>query len=455
MKTYSFNKPFKINEANVTIKRKWTDAYPEININPDAILRNRIVNFIGEFPYKRCTKSDLESYFERLLEDEEIGRQPSFKYIHNNPHLFKQINIGGERYIKLTPVAVRVFNYLSSVNESISSTIIKKEELSAILDDIKDSVPLNQYKFNNNPNGTVDVEFDDTTEKELENYAKQIVDATSNRVKIASIEPNKIVLFPNKVASASKDRIGGIMFHPPIFNDSQAPADVTPTISESISIDNKTYDKHKCSDDVFMFLYGLGTEKVKDWEELGFERIDKCLPKVSEDDFWMSTEGTFKCISEDEYEEIQDEEISCCKIKDGYLYRKSNCWGVVDSCIWDLKDNKYNGCAKIKIKDLKRRSNGIALTKEKIDSDEIAKIWVANYLDIAKKTNRGSSIIKEGEDKPQGDIIKSIYKKLEENGVEIEISEDFENAIINRDINSLVELTGLENTLIEEMLTEE
>ena len=30
----------------VKVKRKWTDNYPQVNINPEAILRNKIVEFI-------------------------------------------------------------------------------------------------------------------------------------------------------------------------------------------------------------------------------------------------------------------------------------------------------------------------------------------------------------------------------------------------------------------------
>lgn len=71
-------------------------------------------------------------------------------------------------------------------------------------------------------------------------------------------------------------------------------------------------------------------------------KINEIMPIVTENDYWMATNGTFTMISEFEYKNIDaDEFTSQCyssyKVKDDFLYRHSNHWDKVATCRWSLK----------------------------------------------------------------------------------------------------------------------
>lgn len=94
------------------VKRRWTDQYPAVFINPGAALRNKIVTFVGDHAKSRCPYSAVKEFMNKLEEDEEIGRKPSPKYITNNKHLFKKVKVGNEEYIRLTNIGKRIYNHL-------------------------------------------------------------------------------------------------------------------------------------------------------------------------------------------------------------------------------------------------------------------------------------------------------------------------------------------------------
>lgn len=77
---------------------------------------------------------------------------------------------------------------------------------------------------------------------------------------------------------------------------------------------------------------------------LGYVEATKILPKTAtENDYMIATSGQFEMISQNDFENIDAEEInpeesySSYKVKDGILYRKSNHWGRLASVDWSMK----------------------------------------------------------------------------------------------------------------------
>ena len=113
----------KIEEALARVKRKWTETHPAVNIDPNAILRNKIVKFIGDKEKCRCTRTEFNDFCNSLQEDEQIGRIPSRSWLPKNKHIVKKIKVGNTPYLKLTPIGKRVHSYIckeekEDVNES-------------------------------------------------------------------------------------------------------------------------------------------------------------------------------------------------------------------------------------------------------------------------------------------------------------------------------------------------
>lgn len=106
-----------VNEVTTKIKRKHTEEHPAVYINPEAKMRNKIVEFIGGNDKCRCTKSSLKEFMNSLAEDEEIGKCPNKNYITSNKRLFREVNVGKTPYVKLTGIGKRVYNHLKEQAE--------------------------------------------------------------------------------------------------------------------------------------------------------------------------------------------------------------------------------------------------------------------------------------------------------------------------------------------------
>lgn len=122
-----------INEALVKIKRRWTESYPAVFINPEAVLRNKIVKFIGGHPLCRCTREQFNEYCNKMEEDVEVGRKPSASWLSKNKHIVKTMEVAGEQYVKLTENGKRIFNHLgdnSPLNESTGGKFKYKFQVS-------------------------------------------------------------------------------------------------------------------------------------------------------------------------------------------------------------------------------------------------------------------------------------------------------------------------------------
>lgn len=98
-----------ISESMVTIKRRHTEKHPAIKAREQAIIRDKVVKFIG---LDKVSRKDIQEFFNTLHEDEEVGRRPHISWIYKNTHLVKRVKTGKVVSYRLTRAGVNVFNKL-------------------------------------------------------------------------------------------------------------------------------------------------------------------------------------------------------------------------------------------------------------------------------------------------------------------------------------------------------
>ncbi len=106
-------------EALSQIKRRHTEKHPALFINPNAVLRNKIVSFFAEGENGRRTMAEYGDFCKKLEEDTEIGRRPSRSWLYANKDLVKRVEVGDTTYLRLTSKGKRIHQHLSSTNESV------------------------------------------------------------------------------------------------------------------------------------------------------------------------------------------------------------------------------------------------------------------------------------------------------------------------------------------------
>lgn len=113
-----------IDESLARIKRRHTELHPEVWINPNANMRNKIVLYIGGYPMSRCTIDELSSFFMSLQEDEEVGREPNKNWLRDNQHIVEFVNVGNTKFVKLTKNGKRIYDYLKKRDDN---TVINEQ----------------------------------------------------------------------------------------------------------------------------------------------------------------------------------------------------------------------------------------------------------------------------------------------------------------------------------------
>jgi hypothetical protein len=99
-----------ISEAKkISVKRKYTNAHPSIDIQKYAPVRERVLSFIGERG-KVSRKQILE--FLRGM-NEEQGKKTSMRWVQRNSKYIKEYEINGTKNYKLTALGERVLRNIN------------------------------------------------------------------------------------------------------------------------------------------------------------------------------------------------------------------------------------------------------------------------------------------------------------------------------------------------------
>lgn len=106
-----------ISEAIVQVKRPWGEDHPAVRVNPAAVMRNKIVSFVGQQENKRCEATKLRQFLADLANDQEILRCPSDKWLYNNSHLLKKILVNGEIFYRFTRAGANLERLLNPPTE--------------------------------------------------------------------------------------------------------------------------------------------------------------------------------------------------------------------------------------------------------------------------------------------------------------------------------------------------
>ena len=121
--------PYTIREGKlVTIKRKYTESYPENRVAVVTPVRQKVLSFVNEKGI--VSKKDFAAYLQQF--NEESGRNTTFRWVRENKHLFRTIHENGELFFKLSKLGKRVLEK-TKVNESININDVLNEDYSDTL----------------------------------------------------------------------------------------------------------------------------------------------------------------------------------------------------------------------------------------------------------------------------------------------------------------------------------
>jgi hypothetical protein len=260
------------------IKRRHTENHPAVDINPEAKMRNKIVEFIGGHDKCRCTKDELISFMNNLSEDEEIGKAPNKNYITSNKKLFSNLKIGNKEYIKLTEIGRRVLEVIlkkeeKNMNESSTFGGMSKEDLTHftnVLNSMKEETGYDVIISIDSLNMKVSFPDDISDEDQsafmidlgdrlmYEDSIKESLVVKYNGKEIGSYAENDNMELLSTMDEINDElnrginglpeipkknnRIGGIEFHAPLFNTSDAPIGES---EEKIKLNIPAYESSK------------------------------------------------------------------------------------------------------------------------------------------------------------------------------------------------------------------
>jgi hypothetical protein len=100
--------------SKVTVKRKYTENHPSVDIQNYAPIREKVLNFLKE--NGTVTRAQLKEFLNGM--NEEIGSKTSMKWVNKNSRFITEFASKGEVHYKLTPLGKRVVEKML-VKESI------------------------------------------------------------------------------------------------------------------------------------------------------------------------------------------------------------------------------------------------------------------------------------------------------------------------------------------------
>jgi hypothetical protein len=102
-----------LNEAKVSVKRKYTDLYPAKHVSSHGPIREKVLAFVKEMG--EVTHKDLLEFFKGM--NEETGGATSRKWLNKNPHYFKVTEKSGVKTYKLSKLGERVYSAIQQLNK--------------------------------------------------------------------------------------------------------------------------------------------------------------------------------------------------------------------------------------------------------------------------------------------------------------------------------------------------
>lgn len=121
---------FSINKAiyegkTVTIKRRYTDAYPEYRAAIITPVREKVLSFVKE--NGSVSKTEFVEFLKTF--NEETGRNTTFRWVRENKHLFHIVKENGENRYKLSKLGQRVLER-TRINENVNINDVLNEDYS-------------------------------------------------------------------------------------------------------------------------------------------------------------------------------------------------------------------------------------------------------------------------------------------------------------------------------------
>lgn len=124
------------NEGKMQIKRPYkrngVELKPGITVAEEAVMRNKIVKFLGSQSLFRASKTAILEYFNTLNEDVEVGRTPSSGWLYRNSHLVKKIKVGKDTYYKLTRAGLNLFNKINQTVNEANDVVSQDDKLTQL-----------------------------------------------------------------------------------------------------------------------------------------------------------------------------------------------------------------------------------------------------------------------------------------------------------------------------------
>jgi len=101
-----------INEAKVTVKRKYTDIYPTKQVDQRGPIREKVLAFVKE--NGNVSYEDMMEFMRAM--NEETGGTTSRKWLTKNPQYFKITEKNGKKTYKLSLLGERVHKAIQQLN---------------------------------------------------------------------------------------------------------------------------------------------------------------------------------------------------------------------------------------------------------------------------------------------------------------------------------------------------
>ena len=111
--------PDRLLERIETLKKRVTrlgKEYPEVKINPNAVIRNNVIKYVGDATKCRVETNNLYQFFADAADNDEINRPISKNWLRANKKYVVSVKDGGKRYYRLTRLGKKLYKELYGVN---------------------------------------------------------------------------------------------------------------------------------------------------------------------------------------------------------------------------------------------------------------------------------------------------------------------------------------------------